>query len=118
VGGAVQQMQAVLADLQRWLSLVEKGKSPEMPPEQVAAAIVALEAGIAALTGEGLAEESGATEMTLTLVDTDQLIAQIQEFVMKRGVALPADVIALVLEAEDEVLYSHNAEPDEEEGED
>lgn len=114
MGSAVEQMQAVLADLQLWLALVEAGEQPAMPPEQVVEAIGALEAGIAALRGEIQESEEDSPEVTLTVVDEDLLIQQIQESVMKQGVALPADIIAMVLEAEEEVLYGHGDVLDEE----
>jgi hypothetical protein len=117
VGGAVEQMQAVLADLRLWLALVESGGHPSMAPEQVAEAIGALEAGIAALEGDELAGWADSPEVTLTVVDEELLIQQIQESVMKRGVALPADVIALVLEAEEDLLYSRDLGSDEDEEE-
>lgn len=114
MGGAVEQMQAVLADLQLWLALVEAGEHPAVPPEQVMEAIGALEAGIAALRGEILGDGEDSPEVTLTVVDEDLLIQQIQESVMKQGVALPADIIALVLEAEEELLYGQDDSLDEE----
>lgn len=117
MGGAVEQMQAVLADLRLWLALAESGGHPSIPPERVAEAIGALEAGIAALEEDGLADGADTPEVTLTVVDEEALVQQIQESVMKRGVALPADVIALVLEAEEELLYTRDAGPDEDEEE-
>jgi len=114
VGSAVEQMQAVLADLQLWLALAEAGEQPAMSLKQVAEAIGALEAGIAALRGEILGDGEDQPEVTLTVLDEDLLIQQIQESVMKQGVALPADIIALVLEAEEEVLYGHGDLLDEE----
>lgn len=121
MGGAVKQMQAALADLQLWLTLAEAGGPLSIPPAQVAQAIGALEAGIAALTGETQTAEGDspdgteAPEVMLTVVDEDLLIQQIQESVIKQGVALPADIIALVLEAEEELLYGPDHEADEDE---
>jgi hypothetical protein len=119
VSAAVKRMQMALANLRLWMALIGQDDRPSIHPERVIEAIGALEAGLAVLRGEeppaaavdAAGEEPAPAVLDeqedLPMVDEDIMIAQIQEQVMKQGVALPIDVIAMVLEAEEDFLYDH-----------
>lgn len=96
-------MQMALANLRLWVALVGTDERPTIHPERVTEAIGALEAGLVEIRGDEAAAGAG-DEEGMAVMDQAAIISQIQEQVMKQGVALPADVIAMVLEAEEDLL--------------
>jgi hypothetical protein len=97
-------MQTALANLRLWVALVGNDERPTIHLERVTEAIGALGAGLAEIRcGQSAADPAG-DETGMALMDEAAVISQIQEQVMKRGVALPADVIAMVLDAEEHLL--------------
>jgi hypothetical protein len=103
VSAARVAMQMALANLRLWVALVGTDERPTIHPERVTEAIGALEAGLVEIRGDEAAAGAG-DEEGMAVMDQAAIISQIQEQVMKQGVALPADVIAMVLEAEEDLL--------------
>lgn len=100
---AAVRMQMALANLRLWVALVGTDERPTIHPERVTEAIGALEAGLVEIRGDEAAAGAG-DEEGMAVMDQAAIISQVQEQVMKQGVALPADIIAMVLEAEEELL--------------
>lgn len=98
------RMQTALANLRLWVALVGKDERPTIHLERVTEAIGALEAGLAEIRCGDAAADSAGDEGGMVAMDEAAVITQIQERVMKQGVALPADVIAMVLDAEAQLL--------------
>ncbi|MDB4894193.1 MAG: hypothetical protein JWN15_455, partial [Firmicutes bacterium] len=98
---AAVRMQMALANLRLWVALVGTDERPTIHPERVTEAIGALEAGLVEIRGD---EAAARDEESMAVMDQAAIISQVQEQVMKQGVALPADIIAMVLEAEEELL--------------
>jgi hypothetical protein len=96
-------MQMALANLRLWVALVGSDERPTIHPERVTEAIGALEAGLVEIRGDEV-DTSVGDEESMAVMDQAAIISQIQEQVMKQGVALPAEIIAMVLEAEEELL--------------
>jgi hypothetical protein len=104
VSAAAVRMQTALANLRLWVALVRQDERPTIHLERVTEAIGALGAGLAEIRCGQAAADSAGDEAGMAVMDEAAVISQIQEQVMKRGVALPADVIAMVLDAEEHLL--------------